>query len=105
MTYDPLTGDGWDQEAAAEAWAQSMDRTRYEAAPARWTLQGKPGTFYWRYFNFRPYTGNVTIRGDGFHWRTRHYDTGDTIHSGVTTSLYEAYQSVEQNQPVKYEPK
>lgn len=93
--YNPLTGENWDRDAAGAAWYASMNRSG-----PRWQLQGGPGAWHWSFFNFRPYRGIVTIDADGFHWRTVHYDTGAELHSGVTTSLYEAYQSVEQNRPV-----
>ena len=100
--YDPLTGENWDQAQAARLWSESMNRSQ-----PRWNLRGPgPGRFYWDYFNFKSYTGRVTVEADGFHWSTQAYDNraGDEVyHSGVTTSLYEAYQSVEQNRVVKYE--
>lgn len=99
--YDPLTGANWDQVAATVAWGQSMDRTRREQiAPQRWQLHGRPGSFRWVFFRHGPWTGQVTIEADGFHWVTTSYDTGQQEHAGVTTSLYEAYQSVEQNKTV-----
>jgi hypothetical protein len=80
-----------------------MDRARYEGP--RWTLQGLPERnggqgFYWRYFNFRPWFGRVTVEADGLHWSTHHDYDGAVIHQGITTSIYEAYQSVVQNRPV-----
>lgn len=97
MTYDPLTGEGWDRQEAASAWSASMNRSI-----PRWSLQGMPGKWRWRFFNFGPWTGRVSIEDDGFHWWTHNYDTGEALHSGVTTSLYEAYQSVEQNKTVRH---
>lgn len=104
MGYNPLTGEGWDLAAARDAWAGSMARARREGP--KWQLRGLPvrnggSGFYWEYFNFQPFTGKVTVEADGFHWSTRSYDTGELIHAGVTTSIYEAYQSVVQNKPVK----
>lgn len=101
--YDPLTGEHWDQAEAARMWGESMNRSL-----PRWQLRGgsRPSEFYWSFFNFRSYTGRVTVEADGFHWSTQAYDNraGDEVyHQGVTTSLYEAYQSVERNTPVKYE--
>lgn len=93
--YDPVSGAGWDATEAARLWAASMNRS-----VPRWNLRGKPGAFRWEFFNFKPYRGIVTVEPDGFHWATVHYDTGAELHSGVTASLYVAYQSVEQNQPV-----
>jgi hypothetical protein len=96
MAYDPLTGDGWDQATALSAWASSMNRSQ-----PRWTLQGMPREWIWRFFNWRNWEGLVTVEADGFHWRTIRYGTDETLHEGVTTSVYEAYQSVEQNKVVK----
>jgi len=106
--YDPLTGENWDQAEASRLWYESMGRVRHErVSPHRWNLRGRvPAEFYWSFFAFKSYTGRVTIEADGFHWSTQAYDNraGDEVyHSGVTTSLYEAYQSVEQNRVVKYE--
>jgi hypothetical protein len=99
--YDPLTGENWDAAEAARLWGESMNRSG-----PRWQLRGvSPGQFYWSFFNFKPYAGRVTVEADGFHWRTQAYDNraGDEIcHEGVTTSLFEAFQSVEQNRVVKY---
>jgi hypothetical protein len=101
--YDPRTGDNWDQAEAGQLWGDSMGRSL-----PRWQLRGSFPEFYWAFFNFKSYTGRVTVEADGFHWRTQAYDNraGDEVyHEGITTSLYEAYQSVEQNRPVKYERK
>jgi hypothetical protein len=96
MTYDPLTGEGYTVEEARAAWSESMNRSNQ-----RWSLRGSsPAEFYWSFFNFKPYMGRVDVKADGFHWRTFHSDTGEELHAGVTASLYEAYQSVEQNKPV-----
>lgn len=95
MTYQPLSGEDWDREAAVAAWGRSMERSS-----PRWVLRGKPGSFYWAFFNFGPWTGQVTIRDTGFVWATYSYDTGELLRSGHTTSLYEAYNSVEKNKPV-----
>ena len=101
--YDPVQGTGWDQVRARDLWMQSMGRANLSGP--KWTIQGLPkssgGTgFYWRYFNFRPWFGRVTTEPDGFHWSTHKDYAGEVIHSGVTTSLYAAYQSVIQNRPV-----
>jgi hypothetical protein len=99
--YNPLTGEGYSALAAARAWSESAARSR-----PRWHLRGNFPDFYWSFFNFKSYTGRVSVEVDGFHWSTQAYDNraGDEIyHEGVTTSLYEAYQSVEQNRVVKYE--
>jgi len=100
--YDPVTGENWDREQAARLWGESMNRSAL-----RWSLCGrKPTEFYWTFFAFRSYTGRVTVEADGFHWETQAYDNraGDEVyHEGVTTSLFEAYQSVEQNRPVTHE--
>lgn len=98
MTYNPLTGENWDLAAARNAWAGSMDRSLAEGP--KWMPRGSSGAWWWEYFNFQPYRGRVTLRPEGFYWATYSYDTGELIHSGVTTSLYEAYQSVVQNTPV-----
>lgn len=99
--YDPLTGANWDPGQARAAWSESMNRSR-----PRWDLRGgTPAQFYWSFFNFKSYVGRVTVEADGFHWSTQAYDNraGDEVyHEGVTTSLYEAYQSVEQNRVVTY---
>jgi hypothetical protein len=100
--YNPVTGEHWDQAAAERAWGESMERSRSGAGPARWQLHGDPGAWKWVFFNFGPWTGEVQIEADGFHWHTRSYDTGHIRHKGVTCSLYEAYQSVEQNRPVSH---
>lgn len=94
-TYDPVQGTGWDQRAATRMWSLSMNRN----TPA-WQLRGGPGKWRWEYFDFKPFIGRVTIAPDGFHWETFHTDSGETLCEGVTTSLYVAYQSVIQNQPV-----
>ena len=83
-----------------------MDRSRHEGP--KWTLQGLPpssgGTgFWWKYFDFKPWFGRVDINPDGFHWSTRESYDGTVIYEGLTTSLYEAYQSVVQNRPVSRE--
>jgi hypothetical protein len=98
MTYDPLKGTGWNVPEATSAWTGSMDRARQEGP--KWNLRGQPGSWHWSYFDFRPYRGIVQIKPDGFHWATFDYDTGTTLHSGVTTSLFVAYQSVVRNQVV-----
>lgn len=100
--YDPLTGANWDQIAATTAWSESMDRVHHERhAPLRWQLHGGPGGWVWVFWNFGSYTGRVVIKHDGFQWSTRNYGTGREIHRGQTTSLYEAFQSVEQNKVVR----
>lgn len=99
-----MSGENWDLAAASRLWRQSMDRSLRIEGP-RWTLQGTPesngGTgFYWQYWNFGSWSGRVTVRADGFHWSTHdHYD-GTELRSGVTASLYAAYQSVVQNKLV-----
>jgi hypothetical protein len=107
--YNPLTGERYTLEEARAAWGESMERAAHErTAPRRWNLHGAtPAEFYWSFFNFKSYTGRVSVEPDGFHWSTQAYDNraGDEIyHEGVTTSLYEAYQSVERNEPVAYKP-
>jgi hypothetical protein len=102
MTYDPLTGANWDRLAAVEAWSESMGRVlREQRSPHRWNLRGMPGSWRWTFFNFGPWTGAVAIELDGFHWATTSYDTDIEEHQGKTTSLFEAFQSVEQNKEVK----
>jgi hypothetical protein len=101
--YDPLTGENYDQDAARQAWNASMSRANHQGP--KWVLRGLPpqngGTgFYWSFFDFRPITGRVTVEPDGFHWATYEYHTGELVHSGVTTSVFEVYQSVIQNRPV-----
>lgn len=93
-TYNPVTGDGYTTNSAHAAWSASMTRSR----PA-WQLRGGPGEWHWSWFDFKPWTGRVTVESDGFHWETRSYDSGETIHKGVTTSVYVAYQSVIRNEP------
>lgn len=93
--YNPVEGTGWDRGQATRLWSASMSRS----APA-WKLSGRPGAWVWTYFRFQYWTGRVTIEDDGFHWQTASYDTGEGIREGVTTSLYAAYQSVEQNRAV-----
>lgn len=93
--YNPVEGTGWDRGQATRLWSASMERSR----PA-WNLRGRPGLWWWSFFNFGPWTGSVAIKDDGFHWRTFSYDSGEVIHHGVTTSIYAAYQSVIQNKPV-----
>lgn len=95
MSYDPVTGAGYDQDLARRLFGMSAHR----GLPA-WQLRGEIGSFYWTYFNFKSFEGRLTIESDGFHWQTTSYDTGELLHSGVTTSLYEAYQSIVQNRPV-----
>jgi hypothetical protein len=95
MPYDPLTGTDYDKAEARQAWGASMVRS----APA-WSLRGEPGSFWWSYFAFKPYTGRVAIEADGFHWSTHSYDTGELLLSGVTTSVFEAFQSVTRNEVV-----
>ena len=95
LAYDPVSGANWDQAAAVAAWGRSMERSS-----PRWVLHGKPDHWYWVFFNFGPWTGQVTIRDTGFIWATYDYDTGEQIHSGVTTSIYVAYNSVERNEEV-----
>jgi hypothetical protein len=106
--YNPLTGERYTLEEAAAEWGQSMTSARLGGRASAWNLRGRtPAEFYWSFFNFKSYTGRVTVEADGFHWSTQAYDNraGDKIyHEGVTTSLYEAYQSVEQNQPVTWPP-
>ena len=101
MSYDPLTGERWDRHEAVMAWNKSMDRVRYERNGARWVLRGEPGAWVWTFFNFGPWTGQLRIREDGFHWLTLSYGGTEPIHEGVTTSLFEAFQSVEQNKEVR----
>jgi hypothetical protein len=96
VSYDPLTGEGYTREEAAQAWGQSMNRSS-----PRWQLRGRPGSWEWSFFDFGPWTGKVRITRDGFHWETVTYDDGSSLLSGVTTSVYEAYQSVEQNKEVR----
>lgn len=99
MTYDPVTGAGYTQAEATRAWNGSMNRASHEGP--KWCIRGaRPSEFYWSYFNFQPFTGRVTAEADGFHWQTASYDSGEVIYSGVTASVYEAYQSVVQNRPV-----
>lgn len=99
--YDPLTGENYTPDAARAAWSASMDRVHHERhAPLRWQLHGGPGGWVWVFWNFGPWTGRVVIKPDGFHWATRDYDTGGLLGKGSTTSLYEAFQSVEQNRRV-----
>jgi hypothetical protein len=103
MTYDPVTGEGWDQQEALRAWSLSMARVSMErTAPLRWQMRGMPPKIRWEFFNFGPWFGVITVEADGFCWLTRSYDTGEIFHEGTTTSLYEAYQSVEQNKPVAH---
>jgi hypothetical protein len=66
----------------------------------RWSLRGCPGAWHWSFFNFGPWTGTVTVETDGFHWATSSYDTGAPLFSGVTASVYEAFQSVEQGREI-----
>ena len=104
MTYDPVAGTGYTREAARECWAASMERARYEG-PA-WSIRGLPessgGTgFYWSWSDFRHWTGRLTVEADGFHWSTNSPVDGHVMHEGVTTSLYEAYQSIIQGREVK----
>ena len=94
--YHPLSGRNWNQDAGRRAWAQSMNRSK-----PRWQLRGEPGTWVWNFWNFGTWQGWVTVKADGFHWRTTDYDTGQEIHSGVTTSVYAAYQSCERNEPTE----
>jgi len=97
--YDPVQGTGWDHEEAMLLWFQSVDRVNRQGP--KWSIRGaRPSEFWWSYFSFQPFTGKVTIEPDGFRWQTADYHTGEVIHSGVTTSLYAAYQSVVQNKPV-----
>jgi len=96
MSYNPVTGEGWDRAAATVAWGKSMQR-----CSPRWVLRGQPVQWVWSFFNFGPWTGTVMIQDDGFHWATASYDTGQEIHSGVTTSLYAAFNSVERNEPTE----
>jgi len=96
MTYNPQTGEGWDQAKATEFWAASMARSQ-----PRWQLRGKPGAWVWEFWNFGPWHGWVTIEPDGFAWSTTSYDTGERLLHGKTTSLFEAYQSCERNAEVK----
>lgn len=77
-----------------------MTRSNYHGA--KWTLQGLPEQnggkgFYWRFFDFGPWFGRVTVEADGFHWSTHENYDGTVIHSGVTASIYVAYQSVVHN--------
>ena len=100
VTYDPVAGTGYTQEQAAGYWHESMERARYEG-PA-WSIRGTtPAEFYWSWFNFKPWSGRVTVQADGFHRSTHEPYDGQVICEGVTTSLYEAYQSVVQGKEVK----
>lgn len=101
--YDPVTGEGWDQEQARWLWNESMSRANHKGP--EWTVQGMPESsggqgFYWRYFCFRPWFGKVTIERDGIYWSTHHDYDGAVIHQGVTTSIYAAFQSVTRNERV-----
>lgn len=99
--YDPLTGENWDREAATAAWGESMARVHAgRDAPLRWQLHGMPGSWRWVFWNFGTWTGTVEIGRYGFHWWTRDYDTGKILHSSTTPSVFEAFQSVEQNKVV-----
>jgi len=99
--YDPLTGENWDRKAATAAWARSMARVHAgRDAPLRWQLHGGPDNWRWSFWNFGTWHGWLTIQDDGFHWLTKSHDTGKMLHSGTTTSVFEAYQSVEQNKRV-----
>jgi hypothetical protein len=97
MTYNPVTGENYSKEAARSAWGSTMSRN----SPA-WSIRGDfpKGDWYWGYFNFKNYCGKVTVETDGFHWATVDYATDETLISGVTTSVYEAFQSVVQNKIV-----
>lgn len=104
--YDPLTGEGYTRERATAAWSASMERVHHERhAPLRWQLHGGLGGPsagpYWVFWNFGTWTGRVTIWADGIHWTTYDYDSGRELHTGVTRSVYEAFQSVEQGRPVQ----
>jgi len=96
--YNPVTGENWDQRTAATVWGLSMNRST-----PRWQLRGEPGAWRWNFWNFGTWQGWVTIEADGFHWRTTGYDTRNELHSGVTTSVYEAFQSCEQNKEVRHD--
>lgn len=98
MTYEPVKGTGYTKEEATTAWRMAMIRS----GPA-WQLRGPAGQWYWDFWNFGKWIGHVEIHDDGFHWRTRSYDTGKVIHSGVTTSLFETYGSVTRNEKVEIE--
>ncbi|MCW2929948.1 MAG: hypothetical protein JWM19_910 [Actinomycetia bacterium] len=95
IPYDPVSGSRYSKSEAVGAWSSAMSPSR-----ARWDLKGGPGTWRWVFFSFGTWTGQVTISNDGFHWKTFSYDTGEELLSGVTTSLYEAYNSVEKNRLV-----
>jgi hypothetical protein len=94
--YDPVSGENWSYGQGIQSWSSGSMR---RAGP-EWQLRGRPGAWKWNYWNFQSWQGWVTVESDGFHWKTVSFDTGDTIHEGVTTSIYAAYQSVVQNQPV-----
>lgn len=94
--YDALTGEGYTRNGAAAAWSESMGRTGPE-----WQLRGPAGQWYWSYWNFRNTKSLVTIKDDGFHWQVIDYDDGHEIAQGVTTSLYEAFQSAMQGREVR----
>jgi hypothetical protein len=101
--YDPVQGTGWDYETAVRLWGESMSRANHKGP--KWTLQGLPVRnggkgFFWRYFDFRPWFGRVTVEPDGIRWSAHQEYDGAVICEGVTTSIYEAYQSVTQNRPV-----
>jgi hypothetical protein len=106
--YNPVSGERYTVEEARAEWSQSMTSASTGGRASGWNLRGAtPAEFYWSFFNFRSYTGRVTIEADGFHWSTQAYDNraGDEIyHEGITTSLYEAYQSVTRNCPVTWAP-
>jgi hypothetical protein len=100
MTYDPVAGTGYTPDEAGACWAAAMDRARHEGP--KWSVRGpRPAEFYWSWSDFRHWTGRLTVEADGFHWSTHASPGGQLIHHGVTTSLYEAYQSVTRNEAVR----
>lgn len=100
MTYNPLTGTDYTQAEAQAAWTAGMSRANRDGP--KWSLHGvRPAEFWWSFFGFRNWAGQVRVEADGFHWSTHDYGTGELIVSGVTTSVYEVYQSVTRNEIVR----
>lgn len=98
--YQPLTGEGYSKLGATRAWGESMDRARHEGP--HWILIGGPGTWKWRWSNFKPWISLLTIEDDGFHWQVTEWGRPEhVLDEGVTTSLYEAYQSCVQGRKVE----
>lgn len=94
--YDPVTGEGYSKLGAQRAWSESMNRSGPE-----WNLRGPSGAWYWAYWNFKATQALVRIEDDGFHWTVLMYDEPWTVLAeGVTTSLYEAFQSAVQGREV-----